>query len=68
MLKEHYLTHNVGFGGILEKFNMAGISVKLKSVIEYIQWKRLESILPMQPEEVQSQLSPSIQQNLRNMK
>lgn len=66
MSKAHAI-HNGGFGGSLEKLNMAGITGKLKSLIEYIQIKRLEQTLMTEPPEIQSQLTPYIQQYLRNM-
>jgi hypothetical protein len=72
VLKEHYAIPHDGFGGILEKikekFNLVGISGKLKSWIEYIQWKRLESMLMAEPPEIRSKLYPYIQQQLQNMK
>ena len=67
MSKAHAI-HTGGFsGGSLEKLNMAGITGKLKSLIEYIQIKRLEQTLVTEPPEIQAQLTPYIQQYLRNM-
>lgn len=68
MLKATYVIEHGGFGQILkEKLNLVGISGKLKSLIEYIQWKRLESNIVNEPQEIKSKLSPCIQECLQNL-
>lgn len=67
MLKATYVHHS-GFGQILkEKLNLVRISGKLKALNEYIQWKRLQSYLVNEPEEIRSKLSPNIQKCLQDL-